>query len=203
MNLRDLPIYELMVDDSELTGIDLLSIVKTPAIDVKGFCFSEQEEKLIEHRFYVDREEQKIVGPAVIPNYPIYRKDDNGDEYYVLIKDEQVIKLVNKFNSNGNNRRINFNHTDYMIDGYIEQNWVVKDKVYDKSRFYKYDLPINSWFVEVKIEDYNFWNLYVKGEDYTSFSIQGTLLQNPIPLNYKMNKIIDEFDINDISHLFK
>jgi len=113
---------------------------------------------------------------ALIPYKKIYRSDEDG-EYFVMFTPETIEKMVTKFNSSGNNRRLNFNHSDVMVKGYIEQNWIVESEMYDKSKVYGYDVPKGSWFVVIKIEDEKFWNEYVKEDGFYSFSIEGIMGQ--------------------------
>ena len=112
--LEDLPVYEIVIDDFDETGIRYLSIVQDPAIETKGMFFN--EDKVKEFRFFTNKEQQKIVGPALIPYKKIYRADEDG-EYFVMFTPETIEKMVAKFNSTGNNRRLNFNHSDVMVKG--------------------------------------------------------------------------------------
>ena len=141
--------------------------------------------------FSVNAEKKKIIGPALIPDMDIYRRDPDGFEYYIRFSKETIEKLVEKFNKGGSNRRINFNHTNQMVDAFINSSWI-KESDNDKSVGYPdfKDLPVGTWFVEVKIENEKFWQEKVKGEDYYSFSIEGILGLEKI----EMSKIADFID---------
>jgi len=127
-------------------------------------------------KFSVQSEKKKIIGPALIPDMDIYRRDPDGFEYFIRFSKETIEKLVEKFNKAGSTRRINFNHTKQMVNAFINSSWI-KDSENDKSVGYPEfkDLPIGTWFIEVKVEDENFWNSKVKDEGYYSFSIEGIL----------------------------
>lgn len=197
--LDELPVYEIIIDDEQDTGIRYLSIVQDPAIETKGMYFSDVEIK--EFRFYVNRDQQKIVGPALIPYKKIYRSDDDG-EYFVMFTPETIEKMVRKFNATGNNRRVNFDHSNQIVDGFIEQNWLIEDDVYDKSKIYGYDLPKKTWFVEVKIEDSVFWNEMVKENGFCSFSIEGLLGQRLVSMASHMDFFIDNLTEAEIMELY-
>lgn len=197
--LEDLPVYEIVIDDFDETGIRYLSIVQDPAIETKGMFFNGQEVK--EFRFFANKEQQKIVGPALIPYKKIYRCDEDG-EYFVMFTPETIQKMVRKFNSIGTNRRVNYNHSNVMVDGYIEQNWIIYDSIYDKSKVYGYDLPKDTWFVEVKIDDSNFWNTYVKEDGFCSFSIEGIMGQKLVSMTSHMDEIIDSLSDEEIIGLY-
>ena len=198
--LEELPVYEIMIDDEDETGIRYLSIVQDPAIETKGMFFN--EDKFKEFRFYATKDEQKIVGPALIPYKKIYRADEDG-EYFVMFTPETIQKMVRKFNGSGSNRRLNFNHSDQMVKAYIEQNWIIESDTYDKSKVYGYELPKGTWFVEVKIEDSEFWNEFVKEDGFYSFSIEGIMGQRLVSMSSHMDFYIDSLSDNEVMDLYQ
>ena len=149
-------------------------------------------------------EKQIIVGPAIIANLPIKRIDKDG-EYYVRFTPENIQKLVSKFHSLGTLGKINVDHSDRIIDAYIQQNWIVEDLEFDKSRFYGFDLPIGSWFVEVKVNDVEFWNNDVKELGKFGFSIEGLLNLRPMEFvkELTMDEYIDTLSYEDIMNMIK
>jgi hypothetical protein len=161
-------VYELIIDDNEELGIQFISIVDTPAIEVKGYAFN----SIKAYEFKYDKEKQIIAGPALIPDIKIKRVDEYGQEYFVYFSKNTIDKMVMKFMKGGISNKINFNHQDKIVDAYILSSWIVEDKEMDKSKVYGYDLPEGSYFIEVKVEDKDFWDNYVK-KGYNSFSIEG------------------------------
>jgi hypothetical protein len=123
----------------------------------------------------------------------IYRRDPDGFEYFIRFSKETIEKLVEKFNKNGSNRRINFNHTNQMVDAFINASWI-KEGENDKSTGYPVfkDLPVGTWFIEVKVEDDKFWNTKVKEEGFYSFSIEGILGLEKVEM-----KKVEYISIND------
>jgi len=173
------PMFEIVVDDSDTTGIRLLSIVDQPAIEMKGVAFS-AEGATKGYEFQAQADKQIIVGPAMIPNMKILRKDSEGNKYFVVFKPDTIEKMVQKFNASGNNRRINVDHSTKMVQAYIMENWIVADTYYDKSRMYNFDVPIGTWMVSVKIEDQDFWKNEVKDLGKFGFSIEGVMAEKPM-----------------------
>lgn len=149
------------------------------------------------YEFKAIKEQMKIVGPAMVPHKKIYRKD--GDyEYFVTFSPKTIKKLVEKFNKENNNRSINVDHSAKMVNAYIEQNWIVDDPIYDKSKMYGYNLQPGTWFIEVKIEDKKFWEEEVKELGKYSFSVEGFLSMKP---QYMSSQIIDEMSDAEILDL--
>lgn len=188
IRLEDLPIYEIEVDEEGNQGIRMISLVADPAISVMGMYFSSDIEK--EYRFKSVKEQQIIVGPAMIPDKRILRKDDNDNYYYVYFTKETIKKMVEKFLKDNNNKSLNIDHSNEMVPGFIQGAWIVEDPTYDKSRFYGFNLPVGSFFIEVKIEDKDFWLSEVKDEGRYGFSIEGLMGQKLV----QMEKVSFDFD---------
>jgi hypothetical protein len=143
-----------------------------------------------------------IVGPAMIANKKIIRKDNNGDMYYVYFTPETIRMMVNKFNSSNNNKSINVDHSNQMVDAYIQQNWIVEDSTYDKSRFYGFNLPVGTWFIEVKVEDKEFWSSQIKDEGKYGFSIEGLMNQKLVEMSSSIDEIIDSLTDDEMIEMF-
>ncbi len=204
VRLEDLPIYEITLEEDGNQGIRMVSLVKDPAIEVKGMYFSTEElEKEKTYQFKTVDDKQIVVGPAMIPNKKILRRDENDNMYYVVFKPETIKMMVDKFNKENNNKSINVDHSNKMVDAFIQQNWIVEDPTYDKSRYYGFNnIPVGSWFIEVKIEDANFWNSDIKDEGKYGFSIEGLMGQQLLEMSNDFNKFIDSLTDEEIYEIF-
>ena len=179
INEEALPLYEIFINDDDETGMNLISVVEKPAIEIKGYAFSD----IVELQFKQEEDKQIIIGPALIPNKRIRREDENGNQYYVFFSKETIEKMVEKFNRYGSNRKINVEHTDRMIDAFIMEDWIVEDQYYDKSKKYGFEVPVGTYMIKVKVEDKNFWMEEVKGNNKFGFSIEGLLGQQLVTMN--------------------
>lgn len=191
-----LPIYEIVVDEFDETGISLISLVEDPAIMVKGMAFNSSNMMT----FKEVGDKQVIVGPALIPDMRIYREDEKFGKYYVVFTKETIEKMVEKFNKWGSNRKINIDHSNMMVDAFILEDWIVEDVVYDKSRKYGIEVPVGTYMIMVKIEDTKFWNEEVKGNGKFGFSIEGMLGQQLVSL--KKEATIDDLTEEDLKQIF-
>jgi hypothetical protein len=203
VRLEDLPTYEIVCEEDGTQGIRMVSLVKDPAIEVKGMYFSAEEletEKRYEFKTVGDK--QIIVGPAMIPNKKILRRDQNDNLYYVYFTPQTIKMMVDKFNKENNNKSINVDHSNKMVDGFIQQNWIVEDPTYDKSRYYGFNLPVGTWFIEVKIEDEDFWMNDVKDDGKYGFSIEGMMGQELVEMESDINKLIDDLTDDEIIKMF-
>ena len=199
-----LPIYEIVVDDNDETGISLISLVDEPAIIMKGMTFNDTT--IMSFKEVDDK--QIIVGPALIPNMRIYREDEKYGRYFVKFTPETIEKMVEKFNKYGSNRKINIDHSNQMVDAFIMEDWIVEDEVYDKSRKYGFEVPKGTYMIKVKIENKDFWEREVKGNGKFGFSIEGLLGQQLVKLSsknvekYGIEVSIDDLEIDDLLKIF-
>jgi hypothetical protein len=188
----DLPVFEIVCseDMNDNTGIRLLSIVADPAIEEKCLMFSENDVK--DYAFKSNAEKQIMVGPMMIANKKILRRDDDGNKYFVVFTPETIELMVNKFMKGDNNHSINVEHSNQMVNAYIQQLWIVEDSYMDKSKKYGYALPVGSAMCQVKVEDKDFWKNEVKENGKFGFSIEGLMGERPVLMS-----AVEEFDIYD------
>ena len=199
--MEDLPIYEIIIDEEDNQGIRMVSLVSDPAIETKGMYFS-NDTKQVELAFKSISDKQIIVGPAMVPNKKILRKDDNDNLYYVYFTPETIKMMVDRFLKDNNNRSLNVDHTNQMVNGFIQASWIVEDPIYDKSRYYGFNLPKGSWFIEVKIDDKSFWEKDVKEDGKFGFSIEGLMGQKLVQMESDLDHILDTLTEQELYSLF-
>ena len=91
-------IVELILDEEqEDAGIEAISIVESPAIESDFVALNSEEIKLAE----IDKEKKILLGALLIPNKPIYRKGDEGEEYYIFFSKDTIVKASQMFLKNG------------------------------------------------------------------------------------------------------
>jgi hypothetical protein len=121
-----------------------------------------------------DKKFQKIVlGPAMIPNQKIFRKDALGNPYYVWFS-ESTIKLIcekymrNKYTDNN----------DTMHDGkavkdiHVLESWIVEDPEHDKAKKYGFDVPAGTWMISMKVNNPKVWEQILE-KKLNGFSVSG------------------------------
>ena len=170
--LNGRPVYKVKFnpDDQSIEGIDLISFVKDPAIIRKGIKLSQHLEfKLVEEKMIV-------IAPALIPDVPIFRRDEDGKEYYIVFTQDVISALIKKFNKNIKQQSLNVDHTETIAPAYILESWIKEDEVYDKSVKYGFnDVPVGSWFISSQITSKEFWEKDVKLEGKFGYSIEAWL----------------------------
>ena len=162
-------IIELILDDNdEMTGIEAISVVENPAIEEDFIALKSEEIKLAE----VDKEKRILMGAALIPNKPIYRR--NGEnEFYIFFSKDTVLKASQLYLKKGNQGEATLEHQEKITGLTVVESWIVEDEVHDKSRKYGLNMPIGTWMVSMKVDNDGIWNDYVKTGKVKGFSIEG------------------------------
>ena len=162
-------LIELIIDEKdELSGVDAISVVATPAIESNFVALKSEEIKLAE----VSSEKRILMGAVLIPEKPIYRRNGE-DEYYIYFSKDTVNKASQLFFKNGNQNNWTLEH-DKSIKGLtVVESWIVEDTQKDKSALYNLSVPVGSWMASVKVEDDTIWNEYVKTGKVKGFSLEG------------------------------
>jgi len=185
-------IIELVIDENEeFSGIEAISVVESPAIEEDFIALKDQEQiRLAE----VSKEKRLLMGAALIPEKPIYRK--SGDhEFYIYFSKDTVAKASQMFLKAGNQGQATMEHTEEKLSGMtIVESWLIEDDVHDKSRKYGLDMPIGTWMVAMKVDNDDIWNNYVKEGKVKGFSIEGYFADK---LNRPQDKQQDQLSEDD------
>lgn len=162
-------IVELIIDeDAELYGIDAISIVDRPAIELDFIALKEQKISFAE----ADTDKRILLGPALVPDKPIYRKNGE-DEFYVYFSKATVRRAAELYLKHGNQANHTLEH-EHSINGLtVVESWMVEDKKKDKSAIYGLDVPVGTWMVAVKVDNEAIWQEWVKEGKVKGFSIEG------------------------------
>ena len=197
-------IIELVIDEEseEFSGIEAISVVESPAIE-EDFIALKNEDKI--RLAEVSKEKRLLMGAALIPDKPIYRK--SGDhEFYIYFSKETVAKASQMFLKSGNQGQATMEHASEKLDGMtVVESWIVESDLYDKSKKYGLDMPIGTWMVSMKVDNDEIWNNYVKKNKIKGFSIEGYFADR---LNRPKDKRKDTYSeddklLNDIIDVLK
>lgn len=185
-------IIELFLDeDNENSGIEAISVVESPAIESDFIALKNQEFKMAE----VDKEKRILMGAALIPNKPIYRKNEKGDGYYVYFSSDTVKKASEMFFIRGNQSKATLEHQMSVQNLTVVESWLVDNPKMDKSVNYGLDVPKGTWMVSMKVNNDEIWNDYVKTGKVKGFSIEGFFSDQA---NRPKEQIEEELEANNL-----
>lgn len=190
-------LYELILSDEEIQGIDAISVVGSPAMESQFVMLSEEKRVSFAK---IDNEKQILLGVAMIPEKKIYRFDEETKEEFEVFFSKETIKRASElYLKKGHQGNANLEHSKLTLSGTIVESWIVEDTQKDKTALYGIDAPIGSWVVAMKIEDKEQWELCK--ENGTGFSIEGMfnekviLTKNENNMDFKQMKddLLNEF----------
>lgn len=186
-------IIELILDDQmELSGIEAISIVENPAIE-EDFIALKTEDK--EYHFAeVSKEKRIIMGAMLVPDKPIFRRDEENGEYYIYFSQDTIRKCMEMFFQNGNQGNATFEHQESITGLTMVESWIVEDTEKDKSNLYNLNVPVGTWMGTIKVENEVIWNDFIKTKKVKGFSIEGYFADKAkLPLS-KIDQVDEEIE---------
>lgn len=193
-------IVELFIDEEdEISGIEAVSIVENPAIEEDFIALKNHEVKFAE----VNKEKRILMGAALIPNKPIYRRSEEN-EYYIYFSRDTVRKASELFFIKGNYNKSTLEHGKALSGLVAVESWLVEDSKKDKSAAYGMNMPVGTWMLSMKVLNDDVWENYVKTGKVKGFSIEGYFADRNEP-----NKLSDweeeeaEYLLSEIKGIIK
>jgi hypothetical protein len=140
----------------------------SPAIEENFIHLSKHEILLKE----VDAEKRILMGPALVPDKQIYRKNDKTkDEYYIYFSKATIRKASELFLMNANQNNSTLEHSQKLKGMSVVESWIIEGEN-DKSKNYGFDLPKGTWMISMKVNNDEIWDKVKLGE-VKGFSIEG------------------------------
>lgn len=133
-----------------------------------------EKEKMSKQNFAIGSIEKRIVvGPAMVPDLKIFRKDEKGNPYQVFFSAETIKMIAEKYMRYKYIDNNDTNHNgEAAKDVYVIESWI-KEDMEDKSNKYGYgELPVGTWFVAMKVRNDEVWDK-VKNGVLNGFSVSG------------------------------
>ena len=193
-------IYYIDINDEDETGLDAISLVQHPAIEVDFLCFNEDTKKI---DFSADEDKHILTAVALRADHPIYRR--NGDyEYWVIFTKDVIRKLVTKYAKNNLFNSVNIEHNDYS---FVKSAYMIESYIVDKARGivpneFK-DIEDGSWIVSYYIDDESLWNVLKNTDALNGLSVQGLFkLVDKQDFTSQKDQSFEEW-LNDLVDIFE
>jgi hypothetical protein len=125
-----------------------------------------------------NNEQRLVVGPAMIPDKMIIRRNEiTGEIYYVYFTAETIKKLQQKFMIQKLLDKTNVEHgRKFLNDVDVVESWIVDNREKDKQQVFGMDYPEGTWMVTMKVTDDETWKK-VKDGELRGFSVQGYFVE--------------------------
>ncbi len=167
--VKNLPVYQLVIGDStDDLEVDFVALVDTPAIEKNFIAFNNKA------RLTFNSDRQIISGPAMLADFPIYRRNEQFGEHYVVFTKDQIAQIANKFLAKGYATHFNLFHDPNLpADGVSVLNSFVTDEQMGIMPMKGFeDSKDGSWFISAKVTDPTIWGK-VKSGEIQGFSVEG------------------------------
>jgi hypothetical protein len=119
--MEKLPVIYLTIDDDHDTGLDAISLVDHPAIERNWMAFNKKQ------KFALNEEKRIVSGMAMVSDYPIYKKDEDGREYYVVFDSDSIRKIAYKFMKEGKTNATNLDHETEVDGVFMFESFLIDD----------------------------------------------------------------------------
>jgi len=125
-----------------------------------------------------NNEQRLVVGPAMIPDKMIVRRNEiTGELYYVYFTSDTIKKLQQKFMQEKLLDKTNIEHgRKFLNDVDVVESWIVEDEMRDKQQVFGMNYPKGTWMITMKVTDDETWKK-VKDGKLKGFSVQGYFLE--------------------------
>ena len=177
MEYNGLPLYraEIGADDTT-TGMFVISLVDSPATMSDFMAFNE-DKRLMTYNVESD-EKRQVFGLVMSADMPIYRRDDNGFEYYITYSKETIALMAEKYLKMSMQNNVDTQHSFELEDGIFMNQFFVKDTGKGVSPKGYEDYKDGSLFAQFHIANDSVWNEVKKGT-YKGFSLAGVFNVEP------------------------
>jgi hypothetical protein len=172
-------LIELLIDEAEgAFGVEAISLVKEPAIEVNWVAFNkEQGKSRVVQLAQVDEEQRTLIAPALVPDFKIVRYDEANNEEYDVYFSKETCKLASElYMKSQRNLNHTYEHAEPVEGVSVVESWIVQDPKMDKANLYGFnDLNEGTWMVRAKVDNDEVWQ-QIKSGDVRGLSIEGYFL---------------------------
>lgn len=177
MEYKGLPLYRAEIDaDDTTTGMFIISLVDSPATMSDFMAFNE-DKRLMTYNVESD-EKRQVFGLVMAADMPIYRRDDNGFEYYITYSKETIALMAEKYLKMSLQNNVDTQHSFELEDGIFMNQLFVKDTEKGVSPKGYEDYKDGSLFAQFHIANDSVWEEVKKGT-YKGFSLAGVFNVEP------------------------
>ena len=175
--------YEAVFNNAKNDGVFGISLVSDPAMEGLFVALKKQEAIQLKE---VDKEQRILMGLVLEPNKPVYR-NQNGEEFNIVFKEDTVKELAHNFLKAGYQKNSTIEH-EAPIEGItFVESWIVENPEVDKSTNFGFSYPKGSWLASMKVDSDEVWNEYVKTGKVLGFSVDAMIDLKEVNLKTEIN----------------
>lgn len=184
MKKKKLKCYDVTLD----SDIYAVSLVTEPAIESTFIYLSKDNKQIMLNE--VNKEKRIVMGAVLIPDFPIYRNQDD-EEFYIQFSKDTIEQLAYKYMESNHIKDFTLQHEEDASNITVVESWI-KTSENDKSKDYNIDVPIGTWLMAARINNDEVWEK-VKSGEMNGFSIEAFVNLQEI----KLNKLINDMALKN------
>lgn len=181
-----LPLYEDVIADGQC-GMLRISLVDLPAVESDFQKFGKPILVQME-----SEEKRLILGVVMRANFPIYRRDENG-EYYTSFSADTIRTMTEKYLEENRQNRVNLMHEGEEVRGVSMTQLFIKDSSKGIVPQGFENIEDGSLFAEFHIHDDDIWG-WIKEGILRGFSLEGLFVMKEADnsINENMKKTFEK-----------
>lgn len=165
-----IPTFFLEIDETTQTGVERISLVARPAVEIDFLRFNKQPEKQLYE--ITDNEKREVFGVVMLPDTPIYRNNERMGEHNVVFTKEMVKKIAQRFFNEFGTKAVNLDHTNDTNDVTIYESYIVERERGKLAPESFENVPDGTWLASMKVNSDQLWG-QIKAGTYNGFSVEG------------------------------
>lgn len=174
--INGIPVFSATLEAEEC-GIYRISLVDFPAVESNFVAYGKQGEML---KYSVLSEEKRLVrGVVMRADFPIYRRDEQFGEYYIVHSPEMIRKTAQKFLKEHRTNEVNVMHEALTeVKGVEMVQMFIKDAEAGVNPIGFEDVENGSLFAEYHVSNDDVWSA-IKAGTFKGFSLEGIFTFQP------------------------
>ena len=189
VTIDNLPVFQAVINDDE-EGMLRISLVDAPAVMSDFMKFAEQKPVQL---FSIEDEDKRLVyGVVMRADFPIYRVDPYGKEFYMIFKADTIRKMAQKYLAEGRQNEVNLMHVDGSeVNGVEMVQFFIKDTAKGVAPAGFDNIADGSLFAEFHVTNDEVW-AQVKDGTFKGFSLEGIFDLEPETNEGWINEVVEE-----------
>lgn len=188
VTIAGIPVYNAVITDEE-TGMFKISLVDDPAVMSNFQAFDETRKMQL---YAIQDEEKRLVRGCIMrADFPIYRRDENMGEYYIIYKADTIRAMAEKYLAESRQNDVNAMHQgEDLPDIYMVQYFIKGDGIQVEGFD---ECADGSLFGEFHVTNDDVW-AEIKAGTYKGFSLEGVFDLVPEQDKDEIQEIVDILD---------
>ena len=191
VTIGGIPVYDAMILDEE-SGMLKISLVDDPAV-MSNFQAFDAQKKLLMYEI-ADEEKRLVRGVVMRADFPIFRRDKEMGEYYIIYKADTIRQMAEKYLVENRQNNVNLMHAaDSDVDGVQMVQFFIKDTSAGVAPANFDEIADGSLFGEFHVTNDEVWE-QIKDGTYKGFSLEGIFDLCPEQNKDEVQEIVDSLD---------